>query len=231
MKHMMLTLALACSMLVANAQNKDYKLDIGDFHELTVADNIPVVYKNSVDSAGMAYYSCSPAVASSIAFSNDKAKLKIQYNQDSDITDTPVITLYSSTLTKVTNWGDSTIVIRQLTPVSEFKAKVIGNGDITVLNLVSTKADAAVQAGSGHIYMSGRSQNAKFELASAGSIEGGDMEAKQVTCSIVGTGSIDCYPLDKLTVRGLGSGKVFYRGNPATVKNHGVGIKTVKVEH
>ncbi len=230
MKHILLTLAAACFMTAANAQTQDYKLDIGDFHEITVANNIPVVYKNSVDSAGMALYSCEPSVASSIAFSNDKAKLKIQYNQDSEITTTPVITLYSSTLTKVTNWGDSTIVIEQLTPTSSFKAKVIGNGDISVLNLVTTKAEAAVQAGSGHIYISGKAQNAKFELASAGSIEGGNLEATQVTCSLVGTGSIDCYPTEKLSVRGLGSGKVLYKGDPKQVKNHGVGIKLIKID-
>lgn len=226
----MLIIAAACSIAAANAQEKDYRLDIGDFHELTVANNIPILYKNSVDSAGMALYTCTPDVASTIAFSNDKAKLKIQYNQDSEITNVPVITLYSSTLTKVTNWGDSTVVIEQLTPTSQFKAKVIGNGDITVIDLVTTKVDAAVQAGSGHIFISGKTQNAKLELASAGSIEAGNLEANQVTCSLVGTGSIDCYPTQKLSVRGLGSGKVFYRGDPKQVKNHGVGIKVVKAE-
>lgn len=230
MKHILLTIALACTLTSAYAQTKDYKLDIGDFHELTVANNIPVIYKNSVDSAGLAFYTCTPEVASTIAFSNDKSKLKIQYNQDSEITTSPVITIYSSTLTRATNWGDSTIVIEQMTPASEFKAKVIGNGDITVLNLVATKAEAAVQAGSGHVYISGKAKNAKFELASAGSIEGGNMEATEVTCSIVGTGSIDCYATEKLNVRGLGSGKVFYRGNPASIKNHGVGIKVIKAE-
>lgn len=230
MKHILLTITALCSLAATYAQVKDYRLDIGDFHELTVANNIPVVYKNSVDSAGLAFYTCTPEVASTIAFSNEKAKLKIQYNQDSEVTTTPVITVYSSTIDKVTNWGDSTIVIEQMTPTSQFKAKVIGNGDITVLNLVTTKAEAAVQAGSGHIYISGKAQNAKFELASAGSIEGGNMEATQVTCSLVGTGSIDCYAVEKLNVRGLGTGKVYYRGNPKSIKNHGVGIKVIKAE-
>lgn len=216
--------------LGAIAEIKDYSLNVGDFSEFTVASGINVVYRHSTDSAGYAKYSCSPSVASALTFSNDKNKLKIQLANDRTLSEVPTVTIYSMALAKATNWGDSTITILQSIPVTKFQAKVQGNGNIVAPDLHATKVEASVDAGMGRIYFSGKAKEAKYSLISAGSIEAGSLEASTVKCSMVGTGSIDCYVTEKLTIVGMGSGTVYYIGKPETIKNRSIGVKVVEME-
>ena len=56
----------------------DYKLEVQDFTELKVTDNINVDYHCSADSAGWAFFTCPPEMATMLLFSNDKSCLHIQ---------------------------------------------------------------------------------------------------------------------------------------------------------
>lgn len=229
MKRIALTIMMIAALLVMNAQVRTYSLDIKDFSEMTIANSVNVVYRSVADSAGIAIYTCAPEVASALTFANDKGKLKIQVANDKPLQQLPTITVYSMALSKVSNWGDSLVVVEKLNPGITFKANVIGNGRIEVDNVVCTKVEASVEAGQGHVYLTGKSQNAKYTIMSAGAVEAGELQAAQVKCMMAGTGAIDCYATEKLTVVGLGSGHVYYRGNPA-VKNRCIGVKINKID-
>lgn len=225
--HILLLAAICCAG--AAAQNKDYAINVGDFHEFTVVNNINVIYRHSADSMGMAAYTCPPSVASDITFTNKDGKLKIETNQDPSGGALPTITIYSLVLTKATNWGDSTVVLANVTPGAQLKLKVMGNGEIIAHNIKCTKAEASLDTGNGHIFISGKCQQARLSSISTGSIEAGNLQAAKVSCSITGTGSIDCYATEYLKVTGIASGTVYYRGNPE-LKNKGIGIKVVKIK-
>ena len=229
MKRFINLMAAATAVLAAAAQNKDYAINVGDFHEFTVVNNISVIYRQNPDSMGYAVYSCLPAVASDITFSNKDSKLRIELNQEPTGAKLPTITIYSLALTKATNWGDSTVVIDNVNPGAEFKLKVIGNGEIIARDVKCTKAEASIETGNGHIFISGKCQQAKLNSISTGAIEAGNLQAVKASCRITGTGSIDCYATEELKVSGIGSGTVYYRGTPQ-VKNKGLGIKVVKIK-
>jgi len=55
--------------------------------------------------------------------------------------------------------------------------------------------------------------------------------AEEVECRLTGTGSAYCSPLSKLKIRGIGTGKVYYRGNPEKIEKSGLTtVKAVKDE-
>lgn len=219
------TFSLMC--LLGLAQDREYSKKIGEFTEFTVADNINVIYKTSTDSAGYVSFTAPPEVAPAITFSCKNEKLKIELIHDKPIAKVPTVTVYSMALKKVTNWGDSTVTIASNTPGVEFKAEVIGNGDVIVPTVHCTKVEASVKAGNGHIFLGGKAQSAKYVIMSAGAIEAGNLEAANVKASMLGTGNIDCYATEGLSVVGMGSGHVYYKGSPS-IKNRSVGVK---VEH
>ncbi len=230
MKKILALILILAAVLPAAAQKKKFELTIGDFSELTVADNLRVTYRCVPDSAGMAVINVEPVRVPALVFENNKSKLKIL--NDSQVADSLFgeIVVYSNALTAVTNWGKDLVVVDSIAPIARFKARVVGNGKITARRIHTSHLEAAVQAGHGRIYLNGTTTSASYQLLSTGSIEAGDMKAAQVKCRMYGTGSIDCDASQSLNVAGLSSGTVYYRGNPAAVKNRSVGVKIEKID-
>lgn len=229
LKNFLTVISFLSAVIISRAQEKLYRFDIGDFTELTVVDNLKVDYRCVPDSAGVAVFYADPAHVSDLSFDNNKSKLKIQ--NDGELPDSVFsrITVYSSSLTCATNWGSSILTIESVAPAAKFKAKVIGNGTVAVKKLQATNVTALVQAGHGRIYLSGKAHTASLRLMSAGSIEAGDLAAAVVRCRMYGTGSIDCTPDEELSVAGLTSGTVYYKGNPAKIVNRAIGVHLVKI--
>lgn len=225
----LIALILALTAAAIHAQTDRYATNVKDFTEITVAGNINVVYRNSIDSAGIAIYECDKATASALTFSNNKNKLKVQVISDTPITKTPTLYLYSTSLNKAENWGDSTIAIIKNAPTSEFQAKVIGNGNISVRDIHATEVKASIKAGSGHISLQGNAQKATFTIMSSGIIEGSELNAADIKCMMWGTGSIYCCAQNELKIYGMGSGDVYYKGEPNQIKNRAVGVTAIEM--
>lgn len=230
-RHIITTLLIyTASAAIALAQTKNnYVLEVGDFSELTVAHGVNVEYFCRADSAGFVKFDASPAYASAISFSNRSGKLKIEIVANAPLVgEVPSLTIYSSKLTKATNLADSTVMLRTTAPTETISLKVIGNGSLTASMVHATKISAAVEAGSGNVFIAGRSAEASFTLASTGTIEAGRLQTDKVKCLMFGTGAIDCSPIKQLTVMGVTSGTVYYTGNPE-IKKRNIGAKLVKM--
>lgn len=224
-------LALAGAMCSMSAQKSLYKLDVGDFSELKVSDGVNVEYNCSTDSAGWAFFECDPATAQMLMFTNKKNSLTIQIASDgAEVNDLPLIKVYSMTLQKVENDGDSLVTIGRTTPVREFKGYVVGNGTLVIDNLRTHKADLAIRTGSGHLVAKGSTREAKFHNVGTGKLEASGLQAEQSKCNLLGTGAIDCNASVELTVTGAGSGKVYYAGSPKKVSNRSIGVKAISVD-
>lgn len=209
----------------------DYKLEVMDFTELKVTDNINVDYHCSADSAGWAYFTCDPSISSMLLFSNNKSCLHIQTATDGAIvTGLPTIHVYSSSLAKAENASDSTMRILSDVPVKSFSGKVIGNGTLIVNNVEASVFEASIATGKGHIVLNNcKSQRAKLSNVGTGPIEAGGLVSKDVKAILFGTGDVDCTVNGTLSVYGAGSGKVYYGGNPEKVSNRSLGVKAFPV--
>lgn len=231
-RKIILFLSIVLSAFTTNAEISDYRLDLKDFSELKVNNNLNVEYYNTGDSVGYAEFSCNPEIAKMLIFSNNKSALVIQVDDEySGKEELPKIKVYSSKLEKVENGADSTVHIVTNCPVTNFKARVIGNGTIVIDTVEATSTDLSLMTGHGQmICKEGQTFKAKLTNIGTGTIQVGSLKANQVRVMISGTGSIDCCATDNLTVYGMGSGCVYYSGNPKKVSNRSVGIKAYPVK-
>lgn len=213
------------SLGAAAADVSKYRPRFNDFNELTVSSDINVIYKHNPDSAGYAVFECHPSVAHAITFYFNKTKLKIEVISDSALVhDLPTVTVYSSSLSKVTNLGSETISVVAPAPVEELSLKVIGNGAIVASDVKCTRLSAASQAGKGTVTVSGAANEASYTIAGVGAIGAAGMSTIKAKCWVTFTGSIECNVRESLTIYGAGTGTVFYIGEPK-IKKRALGVK------
>ncbi len=224
--------SLLAALSAHASEPADYKLEVQDFTELKVTDNINVDYHCSADSAGWAYFTCPPEKASMLLFSNNKSCLHIQVAADTlPVVGLPTLHVYSSSLEKVENASDSTVRVLSNVPVVKFKGNVIGNGTLVINNIEAGTVEAGINTGKGHVVLiGGKTKSAKLSNVGTGPIEAGGLKARKVKVILLGTGDVDCTATEELSVYGAGSGKVYYSGSPEKVKNRSLGVKAFPVD-
>lgn len=221
------SLFTAVAILVnAQEQPADYKLNVSNFCELTVVDGVNVDYHCNADSAGWAVFTCLPSVASKIMFNNNAEKLTIQTDADEQtIIGVPTIKVYSASLRKCENSGDSLVRVFVTVPVKAFKANLIGNGKLEVHGVEANSVDAGIMAGNGTIVINGKAPKVTLRNVSAGPIDAVGLEADKIKCYIFGTGDIECTPHSELRLFGAGTGAVYYHSKPDKIANRSIGVK------
>ncbi|KAA6324576.1 hypothetical protein EZS27_026108 [termite gut metagenome] len=96
---------------------------------------------------------------------------------------------------------------------AQLSLSVTGSGDIE-LNDVEVENTQAHVTGSGDINLSGTTQRADYSVSGSGDIDAVRLEADQVSANTTGSGDISCYAVSFLTARRVGSGSIFYKGDP-----------------
>ena len=215
---LLLTIAiLAAAQPILADKLGEYVLNVGEFTKIKVPDRVDVVYRNVPDSAGMITYAASPRHAEAYSFNVKKGTLQIHLEQEWE-QGMPTVYVYSTFLSGVENEADGTLTVCSPAPCPSFDAKLIGNGRIIVDNINTTRANASLMTGNGSIIMTGSTQEASASMMGAGKIDLSCLSARDVSCRSVGSGWISCWARKKLTVKGLGSTKIYYRGDPEISK-------------
>lgn len=219
------SLLFALIALSASAQAADlrtYVINVGQFDKIKIDDNVNVVYRQDPDSTGLVSFRGKEKFADAFIFSVNNGTLRVQVTTDDvDNPELPVVHIFSDFLTSVTNSSDYEVLITDLAPCPELKINLIGNGTITVDDIKATKLTAGLTTGNGTINLSGDVKQACFRMLGTGTIQADRLLASSVDCKIMGSGSIGCWPMDKLNVRGIGSTKIYYKGNPKVKKAGG----------
>lgn len=232
MKRLILPLLAAMTAIISSAAQPSsrYELKVGDFDELKVVDGINVDYMCDPSRAGLVEFEATKDVASAVVFEPSKGRLSVKLaSRDTIYTGLPKVIVYSSHLTNVSNEGDSLVRVLSLPQGARFSCRVIGNGRLSVRDLVVGTVKASILSGRGIISIYGRADEASLKVAGAGTIQADDLEAKEVSCTSAGTGSISCYATSRLSVGGLG-GTVRYRGNPELKKRFMSAVKVNPIE-
>jgi len=236
MKHLALSLIYLLATQALIAQINHHVTTIGEFNRLTVTDNVNVEYRCNPDSAGIAIIDGSDEFANSIILNlSTKGHLNIQATTDALLLgeNLPTVIVYSSSLTAAENAGDSTLRITGLPEMEQFKLRLSDNGKIIASDLRASQLDLSIVTGNGQIIASGQCDRLQLKLIGTGQINTASILATDVSCRIVGTGSIYCQVADQgeLTVRGSGTGKVFYHGTPSKLSVRKLGtIKVIPIE-
>jgi len=116
--------------------------------------------------------------------------------------------------------------------IADFKVYLEGSGNIECNNIVTEYTTLNLEGsgtiscdlnsgdlnsiieGSGNIVLTGTTVNAGMEILGSGSIEGSDMISDTCTAYLSGSGTIETYVNDFLDVTIIGSGIIYYSGNP-----------------
>jgi autotransporter translocation and assembly factor TamB len=97
-----------------------------------------------------------------------------------------------------------------------FYADISGSGDVR-LELEVSRLDSDI-SGSGSMRFSGNTDSLEASITGAGNIRALDMEAKNVSLKITGSGNCEVNATDTLNVKITGSGDVKYKGSPQISK-------------
>lgn len=226
--------AIFFSWNISHAQDTEkFEVKIGNFTELNVTDNINVIYSTNPDSIGYVQFRCVPSMANSIMLTNNKkGKLTIQVATESvDSPKLPTVFVYSKFLQSVDNAADSVVRITEITEAPSIKLKTTGNGKIIANKVDCTTLEASVATGKGTIIVGGQCAEGMLTNMGTGEILADKLKCNNALCKVIGTGSIGCNVTGKLTIRGTGTGKVYYVGKPAEIKIYQLGsIKAIPLE-
>ena len=235
MRNVLISFLLAITvMLTANAQVKRHEFKVGNFSSLALIDDINVNYRCNADSAGMAVVTTTQDIIGHFIFSiSSKGRLSIQLDDVLEhMENLPVITVYSSSLDVAENDGDSTLRVSGLPPMKEFKVRLTDNGKVIVRGVRASQLELQILSGKGKIIADGSCDDLALRLVGTGEIQADKVDATNVSCRIIGTGSMGCNVLGgELKVNGSGTGKVYYKGNPSKVTVRKLGtIKAIPME-
>lgn len=227
----LVTAIITISSLYAEELSR-YELEVNDFTELKVVHGVNVNYVCNPDSAGRAVFIASDKYASLLIFNNTKDRLEIQLaTGGATMKNLPTVTVYSKFLSKVENSGDSTVRVMSVASCPKFKARLIGNGKIIVKGLDVTEMDGSIDTGNGQLVIYGKCDKAKLSCTGTGTIQADELVAGDTNCRMYGTGTIGCQALQSLSVSGMASGKVYYKGNPQQIKTRSVGVKLIPLDN
>ncbi len=223
MKKIFLLLLVSLIMLGLKAQTAEhFKVEVGQFDKLKISDNVNVVYRCVPDSTGWAQYSGAKEFGDAFIFTPKGGTLRIQVStEDVGNPDLPTVYVYSDFLTSVENSSDFTLIVENPAPCAEFSAREVGNGRIVVEGLRANNVKASVATGNGMVSVSGTCRNAVYQMVGTGIISADRMEAQNVQCKILGSGTIGCWAVEKLNSKGIGSTKIYFKGDPVIKKSGG----------
>lgn len=201
---------------------REFTMPLGQFSKLQVDDDVNVIYIGGDGSPSRVRYEGEQKYAKAFLITQKGDKLRIQV-ETAFVADPglPTLYVYSDFLKEASISSESTLKIDQAAPCSEIKFSLMGNGTMVANNIRATKVSAAINSGNGTISIEGHCQTATLKMIGNGTIQADRMEAAEVECKILGTGSIGCWPVNELKVRGIGTTKIYYKGNPEINKKGG----------
>lgn len=236
-KNILLSVLLVMTGVFSSvAQGKQsYVVEVDDFTQLLVTDNINVEYHCRPDSTGYAKFTAVPDMANQLIFTNNrKGKLSISVGTDSVYNrELPCIVVYSSFLQSAENQGDSTLHIKSIAPAAAIKFKLMDNGAIVVDKVEANKLDVEILTGKGSITVNGKCTELNAKNTGKGTINAEGLHSTDVNCRMLGTGKVYCN-VDGgiLTLKGSGTGKLYYHGKPYRVKEFQLGaLKAVSLDN
>ncbi len=213
-KLMIMLLALTALTVVAD----EVTYEVGPFDKISLMGDINIVYRSVSDSVGVAVYHSDSDFSDALEISNNKGKLTIKETPDHGLGQVPTIYVYSDYLSQIRNEGNATVVAELTAATPTLSVRLVGNGRIVCENVNAPDVKASISTGNGDIILRGKCRQASFDLAGTGVIQADSLETATVKCSVIGTGSIGCWPVENLDVRGIGTTKIYYRGEPKVKK-------------
>lgn len=149
--------------------------------------------------------------------------LKVKYKKNFNVKNTKriTITITYSEIDKVSLGGSGNITNEGILKSDDFKVSLGGSGNIT-LNINADEVKSSI-GGSGNIKLEGKSNEFVCSIAGSGSIKAYELQTNILKATIAGSGSIKSTVKNKIKAKVVGSGSIYYKGNPTHIDSKSVG--------
>ena len=149
--------------------------------------------------------------------------LKVKYKKNINVRTTKrlTVTVTYEDIESISLGGSGKIFSENLIKAEDFKVNLGGSGSINVK--VSAENVKASLGGSGSINLKGNSNELTCSIAGSGSIRAYDFITDKVYANVAGSGSIKTTVKKKIKAKLVGSGNVYYKGNPKHIDSKSVG--------
>jgi len=153
--------------------------------------------------------------------------LKINFQKNINIRTTKrlTVTVAYQSLKSVALGGSGNISGKNLLKADNFKVALGGSGNVN-LKVDADSVDASI-GGSGNIDLKGKSNEFTCSIAGSGSIRAYGLKTDEVYANVAGSGSIKTTVKTKIKSKLVGSGSVYYKGNPEFIDNKSVGSGSI----
>lgn len=149
--------------------------------------------------------------------------LKMKYEKGVNIrtTKTLKITVPFQNIEKAAMSGSgkmsSTLVIK----APYFKTSLAGSGNIDFT--IDANEIATSIAGSGNINLKGNCNQLSCAIAGSGDVKAYDLKTNEINIKITGSGSVKTHVTSAIKAKIVGSGNVYYKGNPTKIDSKSIG--------
>ena len=149
--------------------------------------------------------------------------LNIKYKKNINVrlTRRLTVTVTYNDIQKVSLGGSGNVSSEGKIKAADFKVSLGGSGNIT-LDIDADEVKSSI-GGSGNIKLSGNSKELTCSIAGSGSIKAYELETDKLYATIAGSGSIKTTVKTKIKAKVVGSGSVYYKGNPKYIDTKSVG--------
>ncbi|NLP56616.1 head GIN domain-containing protein [Lutibacter sp. B1] len=152
---------------------------------------------------------------------NNKLKIYFEKGYNINTRKAVQITVPFKNLEEVALAGSGDIISNDVIEADTLETSIAGSGDIELK--VSTNKLSSNVAGSGNTNFTGNTNDFNCSIAGSGDIMAYDLTSKIATIKIAGSGDVKVNVTDEIHTSNVGSGDVYYKGNPSVIKAKSVG--------
>ena len=205
--------AMKAEQVVVKKYNYVYSdTTIADFSEVSILNGINVVYTQNATLAGKVRV-YAPEGKDVVSITSKNGQLSVRYgkgyNRDFGVI---MVYVYSKELSKVSCSMGGNFTAEGMVSGNKLKLKVLGQSQIRCKNIVYDEVSAKRGLGNGDILLAGKAKETTYTIIGSGEINADNLIADDVTCKILGRGDIGCHVDKNITVRSLGKGAAYCKG-------------------
>ena len=161
-----------------------------------------------------------------IEVKNGDLKIKTKKGYNIRGSKTIIITVPFNDISVVSLAGSGDVYSDDVINSSYLKLSLAGSGDFNLA--VSSKNLSISIAGSGNMTLKGNCNECKCEIVGSGNINGYKLKALIATVKIAGSGNVRINAINEIHAKSVGSGNIYYSGNPNIEKTTSVGSGSIK---
>ena len=185
---------------------------IADFNEVSILNGINVVYTQSEAQAGKVRI-YAPEGNEVVSITSKNGLLSIRYGRGySRDFGVIMVYVYSKELSKVSCSMGANFTAESIVSGNKLKLKVLNSSQIRCKNIVYDEVVAKRGLGNGDILLSGKAKKAVYTIIGNGEINADNLIADEVSCRILGKGDIGCHVDKDISVRSIGKGAAYCKG-------------------